>query len=145
MIRSWTSRLLANKAKFIIGIIGVIGLMALGTACGGNGITVDDLTGTWRNPIQGGVVYGQINADGTYRIGPGYTTLEQTPYAVGQFTLEGTLVTMITTLDRFCEVGGRTVWEVELVDENRMRWVRQGEDEFCGPGAGFILNLERFP
>ena len=40
------SRTLANKAKFLIGIIGVIGLMALGTACGGNGITVDDLTGT---------------------------------------------------------------------------------------------------
>lgn len=85
-----------NRIRGPAGIIGMIALMALGAACGGNGeITVDDLTGTWKAIEPGSYV--RFNADGTYRIALSIENLEDSLVKQGQYTLEGTLFTFISS------------------------------------------------
>ena len=123
-----------GEVKHMIGplmrIIGFVGLMMLGAACGGSGgnseITVEELTGTWR-AIEFRTRI-QFDADGTYRnyfLGEG----PDSPVEVGQYTLEETLLTFITGDEgRFCATGQRGIYELERTEEGEIRMVLQ-EDE----------------
>ena len=105
-------------------------------------ITFDFLIGTWRLTEVGW--YQQWNADGTYRGAFSIGALETTPEDVGTFTLEGTLITF-TTEGCICKAGDRDIWELELVDENRIRQVLQ-ERGGCEYNFGRTFHtLERVP
>ena len=133
-----------NRIRRPAGIIGMIALMALGAACNGNdGITVEELTGTWRVKEEGS--YAQFNADGTYSIAWTIEGLEDSPVEQGQYTLDGTLFTFISSDEsRSCAAGSRGVYEMERTGEGGMRQVIQ-EDE-CGiRGSTGTVNLERVP
>jgi len=132
-----------NRIRGPAVIIGMIALMALGAACGGDGeITVDDVTGTWKEKLHGS--YGQVNEDGTYSIAGTIEGLEERPLDLGQWTLEGTLFTYVSGDESsVCAAGQRGIYEVELIDQNRQRHVRQ-EDE-CVLRSTPILTLERVP
>jgi len=132
-----------NRIRGPAGIIGMIALMVLVAACSGNGdITVDDLTGTWRAIEPGSYV--QFNADGTYRIASSIDSLEDSPVEEGEYTLEGTLFTFISSDESTnCEAGQRGVYEMERSGEDGIRMVRQ-EDE-CRTRSNRLVNLERLP
>ena len=133
---------------FVAGLL-VLGILAI--ACGDDGndedaingeSTVGDLTGTWRAIEPGSYV--QFNADGTYRIALSAEDVENTTVEQGQFTLEGTLFTFISSDEsRNCAAGQRGIYEVERTGEDGMRWVLQ-EDE-CSVRSQPIVNFERVP
>ena len=142
------SRELTATALILIrrpaGIIGIIALMALGTACNGNdGISIEDLTGTWRVKEEGS--YAEFNADGTYSIAWTIEGLENSPVEEGLYTIEGTLLTLISSDEsKSCASGSRGFYEIERTGEGGMRHVIQ-EDE-CGiRGSTGTVNLERVP
>jgi len=132
-----------NRIRGPARIIGMIALMALGAACGGNGeITVDDVTGTWKVLTFGS--YAQINEDGTYSIAGTIERLEDSPLDVGQWTLEGALFTYISSDESaVCAAGESGIYEVELTDESRMRHVRQ--EDACRTRSASTVDLERVP
>ena len=117
--------------------------MALGAACSGNGeITVQDLIGTWRAIEPGSHV--QFKADGTYRIGFSIEGIIDSPIEQGQYTLEGTLFTFMSSDESLrCTAGARGVYETERTGEDGIRMVRQ-EDE-CRTRSNRLVNLERLP
>jgi len=132
-----------NRIRTLAGIIGMIVLMLLGAACSGNGgITVEDVTGTWEVTTFGS--YAQFNEDGTYSIARTIGALETGPLDVGQWTLEGALITYIASDESaVCTAGDRGIYEVELTDESRMTHVRQ--EDACSVRSGETINFERVP
>ncbi len=132
-----------NRIRGSAGILGMIALMTLGAACTElDEITVEDVTGTWRNQELGS--FSQVNEDGIYRIAGTIEGLEERPLDEGQWTLEGLLITYISSDESaVCSAGDRGIYGVELIDENRQRHVRQ-EDE-CSTRSTHTLNLERVP
>jgi len=138
-----------NRIRTPAGIIGMIVLMLLGAACSGNGgITEEDLTGTWRVIDPGSFL--QLSDDGTYRIALSAEDLENTTVEQGQFTLEGTLFTFISSDEsRNCASGQRGIYEMEVLEEgpsgeDRMRMI-QVEDECSLRGSLGDVTLERVP
>jgi hypothetical protein len=121
----------------------MIALMALGAACGGNGGTsADDMTGTWKGVDFDWIL--QINEDGTYRTGRTIEGLEDFPFEVGQWTLEGALFTMIRgDVSVNCSAGDRGIFKLEPIDEGRMHFVTQEED--CKRDYYQSFDLERVP
>ena len=125
-------------------IIAMIALMTLGAACSGNdGITVEDLTGTWLVKPEGSYV--QFNTDGTYSIAFSIEGLVDSSVEEGQYTLEGTLFTFISSEESgSCAAGQRGFYEMERTEEDGWRMVIQ-EDE-CGiRGSTGTVILERVP
>ena len=105
-------------------------------------VTVDYLAGNWRT-IQGNA-YAQFNLDGTYRIARSIEGLKDSPVEEGQYTLEGTLFTFISSDEsRNCAAGQRGVYEIERTGEDEMRMVRQ-EDE-CGNRSLPFVDHVRVP
>jgi len=132
-----------NRIRPPAGVIGMIVLMMLGAACSGNGgITNEDVTGTWSVRNIGSYV--QYKEDGTYSIASTIGGLETGPIDVGQWTLEGTLITYIASDgSTVCAAGERGIYEVELIDESRMTQVRQ--DDACSGRSLPTVNLVRVP
>ena len=132
-----------NRIRTPAGIIGMIALMMLGAACSGNGgITDEDVTGTWLVTTFGSYV--QFNDDGTYSIASTIGGLETGPLDVGQWTLEGALITYIASDESaVCAAGERGIYEVELPDESRMRHNRQ--EDACSGRSASTINFERVP
>ena len=132
-----------NRIRRSTGIIGMIALMALGAACGGNGdITVEDVTGTWKVLTFGSAA--QINEDGTYSIAGTIERLEDSPLDAGQWTLEGAIFTYISSDESaVCTAGDRGIYEVELIDESRMSHIRQ--EDACDSRSAPTVNFERVP
>ena len=85
------------KAKLLAALVVVVVLFGL-VACAGSqsasSITEEDLIGVWDET---GAL--QFNEDGTYRSAYAVPWLETTPMEVGQFRLEGTTLTFISSND----------------------------------------------
>jgi len=130
-----------NQIRGPVVIIGMIALMALGAACSGNGgITEEDVTGIWH--VQNYGSFQQINDDGTYSIAQIMESLDDGPLEAGQWTLDGAVFTMISSDEsEVCAAGERGIYEVELIDENRMTHVRQ--EDACSRRSTSTINLER--
>ncbi len=139
---------------FIAGLL-VLGILAV--ACGDDGndedaingqATVEDLTGTWRAIEPGSYV--QFNADGTYRIALSAEDVENTTVEEGQYTLEGTLFTFISSDEsRNCASGQRGIYEMEVLEEgpsgeDQIRQI-QVEDECSIRGSVGDVTLRRVP
>ncbi len=143
-----------NRIRTPAGIIGMIVLMMLGAACSGNDeitvddgndeITVDDLIGIWLVKPEGSYV--QFNTDGTYSIAFTVEGLDdEIAVEEGQYTLEGTLFTFISSDESgSCAAGQRGFYEMERTEEDGWRMVIQ-EDE-CGiRGSTGTVILARVP
>ncbi len=107
-------------------------LVTIASACGdgeeGAAITVDDLAGIWER--QGGSTLVQFNEDGTFRAAQAAASLEDNPIDLGEFRLEGTLLTFITSESSVCPSaeGVGAAYQVELTEEGDLRFVLQGDD-----------------
>ena len=96
-------------------------------ACGGMisdlgsvGKTVFDyVVGTWQTDEPS---YVQFNEDGSYSIAFSIEGLEDAPVEEGEFTLEGTLLTLISgDGSQACNAGERGTYEIEVLTEGRVR------------------------
>ena len=124
-------------------MIGVCGLLLLAVACSNNkGISVEDLSGSWHAIEPNG--YAQFNADGTYRLATTFEGLERRPIEQGQFTIEGTLLTYISSDESdFCGAGERGIYEMEQTGEGVIRTKLQEEE--CSSRRFQTVTLERLP
>lgn len=105
--------------------------LLLASACGGGeeqGITVEDFTGTWFQQSAG--VYTQFNEDGTFRAALSVANLEDDPIDLGQYRLEGTLVTFVASDESPTCPGLSGSYQVELIEEGRLQFVL--EEDPCG-------------
>lgn len=83
-----------------------------------------DLTGVWKQDEVGGR-YLQLNEDGTYRVASERVWLEQAPREIGQFRLEGTLLTFTASNgSSYCR-GQSGSYQVELTQEGQLLFVLQ--------------------
>lgn len=134
---------LANRINILGRLIGIFSLILLGVACGGNdGITVQDLSGTWKAREPGSYV--QLNSDGTYRIAGTVNSLKERPMEQGLYTLEGTLFTFISSDEStFCKVGQTGTYQLEETEDNGVRMLLQEDD--CRSRRHQIVTLSRVP
>ncbi len=118
--------------KLLFLIVMALGGFLLASACGdgeeGAAITVDDLAGIWER--QQGDTLLQFNEDGTFRAATAAASLEDLPLDLGEFRLEGTLLTFITSEGFIClsAQGVSAAYQVELTEEGDLRFVLQGDD-----------------
>ncbi|MFQ5875387.1 MAG: hypothetical protein ACE5JL_16525 [Dehalococcoidia bacterium] len=130
-----------RKVTAIMAAAVVVLLLAAGCGDGEEeGITVEDLTGVWKGLECG--CYLQLNADETYRIALSADDLESTTVEAGRFRLEGALFTFISSEASInCTAGDRGTYEIELIEEDRLRQVLQ-EDQ-CATRRLLTVHLER--
>ena len=119
---------------FIAGLLLVLGTIA--AACGDDGeeegITVDDLTGLWQQGSSGNVL--QLNEDGTFIGARNPVALEKNePAGIGEFRLEGTLFTFVTSDDSPNCAGQIGTYQIELTEEGDLQFVL--EEDPCAPRA----------
>ena len=95
-------------------------------------IRVEDLSGLWYDAD--GSEYLQLNEDGTYRVAMFVGFIEADPYEFGQFQLEGTTLTFITS-DESPDCQGQTgSYRVEPTEEGQLRFELQ--EDACQVRAG---------
>ena len=86
-------------------------------------ITLEDLVGIWQNVDD--KQYLQLNEDGTYRVSSYIAGLEEYPFEVGQFRLEGGSFTLITGDEsHFCR-GQHGSYQVELTGQGQFHFELQ--------------------
>jgi hypothetical protein len=102
-----------------------------------SGITIERLVGLWQDAENG--VYLQLDADGTFRMASSVAWLEASPLDIGQFRLEGPLLTFSTfsynTDSRWC-VHQQGSYLVELAQPGELRFELQ-EDPCQGRASAF--------
>jgi hypothetical protein len=89
-------------------------------------ITVGDLIGVWL-ATKTGMDYVQFNEDGTYRHAKAIPWLEMAPVEVGQFRLEGTTLTFISSNDSQECRGQSGTYQVELTGQDQLQLVLQDD------------------
>ena len=108
-------------------------LLVLAAACGDDGqppITVEDLTGTWFQSSAS--VYARFDGDGTFRVANSVAKLEENPDVdIGQFRLEGTLITLMSSDESPRCPGLSGSYQVQLTEEGHLQFDEQ--DDPCGP------------
>jgi hypothetical protein len=114
-----------SKAKLVIVIVVTVSLGL--SACGGSqaapSIGGVDITGVWKKDKV--APYLQLNEDGTYRLASSVPWLEKAPSEIGEFRLEGTFLTFITSDESYDCKGQSGSYEVELTEEDRLLLVLQ--------------------
>jgi hypothetical protein len=113
------------KVKSIVALVVVVvslGLVACAGSQSASSITVEDLTGLWH---EDGAL--QFNEDGTYRSAYAVPWLETTPMEVGQFRLEGTTLTFISSNDSQDCRGQSGSYQVELTEQGQLQLVLQDD------------------
>ena len=111
-----------SKAKILVVVV-LLGLML--ASCDGlqpvPSIGGVDITGVWKQ--QG--AYTQFNEGGTYRTANTLAFLEEAPFDVGQFRLEGTSFTFISSDESWACPGLTGSYEVELTEQGQLQFVLQ--------------------
>ncbi len=117
--------------------------LLLASACGDGeeegeeeGITVEDLTGIWSLSPN----YLQFNEDGTYRFASTVADLENLPFDLGQFRLEGPLLTFTTSDESPVCAGQSGIYQVELTEEGHLQFALE-EDPGCALRATGVPSL----
>ncbi len=129
------------------GILTLVFAVVLSACEGDSDITVDELVGTW---ITDEPAYVQFNGDGTYSISFTIEGLANSPVEQGEYTLEGTLFTLISSEESgACVAGDRGRYEIEVLDqgpsgEDRMRHVLVEDECSIRASTGDVV-LERVP
>jgi hypothetical protein len=118
-----------SKTKTVVVLVVILSLDLVIAACGGSrpaptpGITVEDLIGMWYDVDRR--EYLQLNEDGTYRVAMTVGFIEASPYELGQYRLEGTLFTFITS-DESPDCQGQTGrYQVELTEQGQLQFELQ--------------------
>ena len=109
--------------KIISTALRALGLLLLaGCAALAPGITDEVLIGIWRDAAAPD--YLQFNQDGTYSAAAAIANLEDNPdYEVGQFRLEGELLTYVTSDESRQCAGESGTYEVQRTEEG---WLKCG-------------------
>jgi hypothetical protein len=95
----------------------------------------EDLTRLWQDAESG--TYLQLGADGTFRLAVPPTSLEVAPLDLGQFRLEGTLLTFISSTDSHWCVHQQGSYRVELTQSDELRFELQ--EDPCQSRASSLL------
>lgn len=99
------------------------------------------IVGTWSWDTSS--TYFQFKEDGTYRYHLYLDKLEQEPADVGQYQVEGTVLTFISGDEsRVCKAGNRGSYEITITQEGKLELVLQ-QDE-CGTRRAPSRNPQRF-
>ena len=90
-------------------------------------ITVEDLSGIWHGlgPISYGYI--QLNPDGTYHIAKALPYLEKSPFEIGEFRFEGTLLTFIASNQSPECAGQRGSYQVQLTEPDQLQMALQDD------------------
>ena len=111
-----------SRAKRLVVLVVIVSFVI--AACAGSqpapSITVEDLIGVWH-----GYYYLQLSEDGTYRFADYRQVLEEDPWNVGQFRLEGTSLTFITDIESEVCAGQTGSYEIELTEEGQLQFELQ--------------------
>ncbi len=121
------------KATILVVLVVIVSLGLVIAACAGSqlapGIAVEDLVGVWQEEtIVAATEYIQLNEDGTYSVANEQHWLEEAPVEIGEFRLEGTLLTFITGSESKACVGQNGSYQVELTEQGQLEFVLE-EDE----------------
>jgi len=113
------------KVKMLVVLVVVSsGLAACAASQPAPGIAGVDLAGVWKQDKVGGR-YLQLNEDGTYSAASELVWLEQAPREIGQFRLEGTTLTFITSNESYDCKGQSGSYQIELTEEGQLQLVLQ--------------------
>lgn len=83
--------------------------------------SADDIIGIWQLGIGPLALFFQFDEDGTYRVAQRVVTnLQDSPTNLGQFTLEGGLLTFITSDESPLCAGKNGTYEVHLLEQGRI-------------------------
>jgi len=127
-----------SKAKLVVLVIIVsFGLAACGGSRSGPSREGVDITGVWKQDE--GPDFLQLNEDGTYAVAPiNPDFLEKAPADRGEFRLEGTSFTFITSSESAFCAGQTGSYQVELTEQGQLHFVELQEDE-CQDRAKYYL------
>jgi len=126
-----------SKTKTFVAVVVILSLGRVIAACGGSppastpGVTAEDLIGLWYDVDRN--EYLQLNQDGTYRVAMTRGFLEADPYEIGQYRLEGTLFTFITSDESPDCKGQNGRYQIELTEQGQLQFVLQ--EDACQPRA----------
>jgi hypothetical protein len=122
--------LMKSKFKILAVLVAIASswLAACAASQPAAGIAGVDLTGVWKQDEVGGRCL-QLNEDGTYSAATELVWLEQAPREIGQFRLEGNLLTFITSNESYDCKGQSGSYQVELTEEDQLQLVLQ--DDGC--------------
>lgn len=103
------------------------------------------MIGTWR---RSGLDFRQLNEDGSYRIALAAESMDNSTVDQGQFTLEGTLFSLISNADSaVCYEGQRGSYELEVLEDGPLGEERLHltlvEDECSRQGSEGDVTLAR--
>jgi len=105
-----------------------------------------DLAGVWivdQGNFFAGRMLIELNADGTFAMDPG-TSLFSAPGAYGVFTYRSGSLTLATRGGRDCQPGDRSLWQVGLMSDGRLRLkVITFYDSVCTVEAGEVWIARR--
>jgi hypothetical protein len=102
-------------------------------------ITVEDLSGIWRGVGRGlgskSYGYIQLNPDGTFREAKAQPWLDTSPTTIGEFRIEGTLLTFIRSNQSQECTGQIASYQVQLTEPDKLQMVLQ--DDPCQAGVNY--------
>ena len=94
----------------------------------------EDIIGIWK----AGVEFLQIKEDGTYRVASHViANLEDSAQELGRFTLEGGVITWVTSDDSPICAGQSATYEARLTEQGELSFSPRGEDP-CSMRAGAL-------
>ena len=92
------------------------------------GTSVDDIIGTWQLGKGDHAVFLLFDADGTFRTAQrDVTNLQDSPQQLGQFTLEGALLTIVTNEESPLCADQSGTYEVHLLEQGRISFYQLEE------------------
>jgi hypothetical protein len=89
------------------------------------GITVEDLSGIWHGAGPTADGYLQLNPDGTYR--RAFVVALTLPYEIGEYRLEGTLLTFIPSNQSHDCAGQSGSYQVQLTEPDQLQTALQDD------------------
>ena len=113
-----------NRRKILLSLLAFCVLLLAGACQTDPGITRADLIGTWDRPDDS-ITY---NDDGTYRVGVPFGGVDKITAQVGQFRLEGRLLTFKTSDDSAFCAGLDGSYEVEMVEQDELLLTLREDD-----------------
>ena len=117
------------KVNLAVVLVVIVSLGLMLASCGGlqpaPSIEGVDIIGVWKWKKGDGEACFQLNEDGTYRTAYTLAFLEKAPFEVGQFRLEGTSFTFITSDESWVCPGLTGSYEIELTEQGQLQFVLQ--------------------
>ena len=105
--------------------------------------SVDDIIGIWQWGNGNHAVFFQFDEDGTYRTAQRVVTnLQDSTQQLGQFTLEGGLLTLVTSEESPLCAGQSGTYEVHLLEQGRISFFQHEDQCTIRTEKGGMVGLE---